>query len=452
MNLGDLNKVWEIKTLKRKTKEEEAQKILDGVAKQVQPIMRNHNWRVKILSEFCPKNPALLGLNVGRGIHIKLRLRRPNRDDEFIPFHEVLDTMLHELCHNVHGPHNSSFYKLWDEIRKECEDFINKGISGTGQGFDLPGKRLGGSRLKPSSSLRQATLTAAENRARLGKLLPSGPKHIGADSAVMVSLSPIQAAAMAAEMRLRDNIWCGSEFCDDCEYDENTNPSPNSADGYDNKNQKAVSHKRSHESDSVSSLHSSSGHLDSSTSDSSHPIKKPFGSTCPKECTRLSQSSRGDQSSIIVDFSGEPSTSLSMCSHEKLHDDKHNMWPCAVCTLLNQVPKETKPDSYPTSCLDMATTPKLSAIEEQFHDFADMSSTSVPLKDGHGNNEQQHVLEVEQGEEQTDNAHEQNLKENMDYSLIDAEVHDKESPPSGNNDDANGELTAHLVQIEATKL
>lgn len=52
MTLGDLNKVWEIKTLKRKPKEEEARKILDRIANQVQPIMRKHNWRVKVLSEF----------------------------------------------------------------------------------------------------------------------------------------------------------------------------------------------------------------------------------------------------------------------------------------------------------------------------------------------------------------------------------------------------------------
>lgn len=49
---------------------------------------------------------------------MKLRLRRPNRDNEFYPFHQVLDTMLHELCHNAHGPHNALFYKLWDDLRK----------------------------------------------------------------------------------------------------------------------------------------------------------------------------------------------------------------------------------------------------------------------------------------------------------------------------------------------
>lgn len=51
MNLGDLNKVWEIKPLK-KVGEDEARKILERVTKQVQPIMRKRKWRVKLLSEF----------------------------------------------------------------------------------------------------------------------------------------------------------------------------------------------------------------------------------------------------------------------------------------------------------------------------------------------------------------------------------------------------------------
>lgn len=51
MNSGDLNKVWEIRALKRKPKQEEARKILEKIAAQVQPIMRKHKWRVKLLSE-----------------------------------------------------------------------------------------------------------------------------------------------------------------------------------------------------------------------------------------------------------------------------------------------------------------------------------------------------------------------------------------------------------------
>jgi hypothetical protein len=65
-----------------------------------------------------PRNPTLLGLNVNRGVEVKLRLRRAGRDHDFIPYNEVLDTMLHELCHNERGPHDAQFYKLWDDLRK----------------------------------------------------------------------------------------------------------------------------------------------------------------------------------------------------------------------------------------------------------------------------------------------------------------------------------------------
>ncbi|GJU95455.1 DNA-dependent metalloprotease WSS1-like protein [Tanacetum coccineum] len=126
-----------------------------------------------------PSNPALLGLNVNGGQEVKLRLRRQNNEWDFFPYEQILDTMLHELCHNQFGPHNADFYNLLDEIRKECEGLMAKGITGSGQGFDLRGKRLGGySRQPPLSSLRQKALSAAENRVQRGTLLPSGPKRL----------------------------------------------------------------------------------------------------------------------------------------------------------------------------------------------------------------------------------------------------------------------------------
>ncbi|KAK7270601.1 hypothetical protein RJT34_25893 [Clitoria ternatea] len=211
MELNDLNKVWEIKPLRR-IGEDEARNILEKVAKQVQPIMRKRRWKVNVLSEFCPSNPSLLGLNIGPGAEIKLRLRRPNRDWDFFPYEQILDTMLHELCHNQHGPHNAQFYNLLDEIRKECEELMVKGISGTGKGFDLQGRRLGGfSQPPPLSTLRQTTLAAAESRAHHRALLPSGPQYLGGDNNIKSALSPIQAAAMAAERRLHDDMWCGSK-------------------------------------------------------------------------------------------------------------------------------------------------------------------------------------------------------------------------------------------------
>ncbi|WCJ28514.1 zinc ion binding [Euphorbia peplus] len=212
MDLNDLNKVWEVKPLK-KIGEEDARTILQQVAKQVQPIMRKRKWKVKILSEFCPNNPSLLGLNIGGGAEVKLRLRRPNCEWDFFPYEQILDTMLHELCHNEYGPHNADFYNLLDVIRKECDELLAKGITGSGQGFDLPGRRLGGFSCQPPlPSLRQSALAAAENRARQSSMLPSGPQCVGGDKNIKNALSPIQAAAMAAERRLHDDLWCGSRY------------------------------------------------------------------------------------------------------------------------------------------------------------------------------------------------------------------------------------------------
>ncbi|KAJ1405867.1 WLM domain [Sesbania bispinosa] len=174
-----------------------------------------------------PANPSLLGLNIGPGAEVKLRLRRPNCEWDFFPYEQILDTMLHELCHNEHGPHNAQFYNLLDEIRKECEELMVKGITGTGKGFDLSGRRLGGfSRQPPSSSLRQTALAAAESRAQHRALLPSGPQCLGGDNNIKSALSPIQAAAMAAERRLHDDMWCGSKSAGgDTHIQENTSSS-----------------------------------------------------------------------------------------------------------------------------------------------------------------------------------------------------------------------------------
>ncbi|KAL2643960.1 hypothetical protein R1flu_011547 [Riccia fluitans] len=207
---GDLFKVWEIKTLGL-DRDAEARKLLEDVARQVQPIMRKRKWKVPRLSEFCPNNPSLLGLNIDGGREIRIRLRRNRYDSRLFCYEETLGTMLHELTHIQCGPHNAAFYKLLDELTKECEELMVKGITGTGQGFDTRGKRLGGlTHNPPLSSLRQNALAATEKRARLNGVMPGGPRRLGGDSEIMKALSPIQAAAMAAERRLKDDFWCAA--------------------------------------------------------------------------------------------------------------------------------------------------------------------------------------------------------------------------------------------------
>jgi hypothetical protein len=41
----------------------------------VSHVLGSRGWNVGVVSEFFPKNPSLLGLNVNRGREIKLRLR-----------------------------------------------------------------------------------------------------------------------------------------------------------------------------------------------------------------------------------------------------------------------------------------------------------------------------------------------------------------------------------------
>ncbi|XP_045819480.1 uncharacterized protein LOC123912928 [Trifolium pratense] len=349
MNSGDLHKVWEIKALKRKPGTEQAHKMLEKIAKQVQPIMHKHKWRVKVLSEFYPNNPALLGCNVGAGIEVKLRLRRPNRDSDFIPLDQVLDTMLHELCHNAHGPHNANFYKLWDELRKECEELLAKGITGSGEGFDLPGKRLGGySRQPPLSSLRKTALAAAQKRSQLGSLLPSGPNRIGGDSFIMKALSPGQAAAMAAERRLQDELWCGSQSCDPSDHEDvNNDSSKNLINKQNNVGSSRptdnctlamdpTSRKRSHDNDSSLPVHSSS-----------NPKFVDLTMDTPKK-GRVNEHQNGShRRSFGLDsqsntHAGSTSANLSSSSqslsgdNRTLHFEEPALWQCLTCTLLNK--------------------------------------------------------------------------------------------------------------------
>ncbi|KAI3510260.1 hypothetical protein L1887_25793 [Cichorium endivia] len=301
MNVNDLHKVWEIRTLKKKVGGDEARRFLEKIAKQVQPIMRKHKWRVKVLSEMCPKNPRLLGLNVGHGVHVKLRLRKPNTDWDFYSFDHVLDTMLHELCHNAIGPHNAGFYKLWDELRKECEELMMKGISGSGDGFDLPGRRLGGfSRQPPLSSLRQTALTAAENRARQ---VSSGPKRVGGDKSIMSALTPGQAAAMAAERRLQDDIWCGLEEVIEEEETGQENVKTSTAN---------TTQKRGH---------SESCFVDLTLTTSSNK--------------RSRQTTIHDVEETYIDLTNNASTSTSSNQRAGGWNIESSGWECMMCTLLN---------------------------------------------------------------------------------------------------------------------
>ncbi|KAJ4016496.1 hypothetical protein NW752_003621 [Fusarium irregulare] len=154
---------------------DDALQILKKVASIVKPIMRARNWKVRQLAEFYPDQQNLL------------------------------DTMLHELSHIVHGPHDAEFHRLWDQLRDEHERLVLKGY--TGEGFLSEGRRLGGSRMPPHEVRRLAREAAEKRRSHpgtgSGKRLGGSAPRPGEDMRKVI--------ADAAERRSRILKGCGTD-------------------------------------------------------------------------------------------------------------------------------------------------------------------------------------------------------------------------------------------------
>lgn len=189
--------------LSDKRRADEALQTLRKIASLVKPLMRQRNWRVGTLAEFYPPENNLLGLNINRGQKICLRLRHAGDETQFLPIESVVDTMLHELAHNVHGPHDQHFHALWDKLRDEHQALVMKGY--TGEGFLGHGARLGGRRIPLDEARRQAR-AAAERRRTLN--IGSGQRLGG--QGIIRGQDPRAIIAAAAERRQRIERGCAS--------------------------------------------------------------------------------------------------------------------------------------------------------------------------------------------------------------------------------------------------
>ncbi|KAF9576543.1 hypothetical protein EC968_008021 [Mortierella alpina] len=193
--------------------------------------MKAHHWKTQILAEFYPKN--LLGMNTNRGWKIQLCLRHHDDVTRFLPWEDILGTMLHELAHNIRGPHDAQFYKAMNDLNDEYDKIIASGY--TGVGFDAAGQRLGGrgGRGGGAHGSREAAILAAERRRRVNEMmLPAGGRKLGGSSHDPTSKafwekwhSPGELAALAAEQRAKDQLWCGSAETDSGEPSTQVVPS-----------------------------------------------------------------------------------------------------------------------------------------------------------------------------------------------------------------------------------
>lgn len=151
-------------------------------------------------------NRLALGLNVNRGWRICLRLRYAEDRNQFLPLDQVIDTMLHELCHNVHGPHNSHFHALWDKLRDEYMDLMLKGY--TGEAFLSEGRRVGGGNI-PLRDVRRVTRQAGDKRQTVLDQALAGRRLGG--KAIRTKSELRRAAADAAERRQRELQGCATD-------------------------------------------------------------------------------------------------------------------------------------------------------------------------------------------------------------------------------------------------
>lgn len=193
-----------ISSLKRYADRDYALDLLHQLAVAVGPIINHYKFKVGTLCEMYPKSPNLLGLNVNKGLKILIRLRTPFNDKAFFPMSDLIGTFLHELTHNVHGPHDAKFYALLDELRNKYET----GALSSGS-YRCEENRLGGAYVPPwllSVTVRQKRIDAvskikykAESRRLGGPIREKNHKN------------PRAAVAEAAERRFRDSKWCGGK-------------------------------------------------------------------------------------------------------------------------------------------------------------------------------------------------------------------------------------------------
>ncbi|KAJ7597350.1 WLM domain-containing protein [Mycena floridula] len=171
-----------------------------------QTLSRKHSFKVPVLSEFFPENPGLLGLNVNKGQKILVRLRPSFDPDTFLELEDVVQTMLHELTHNVHGPHDEKFYKFLSGLQEEYDALERSGYAG--EGFFSAGKRVGEnvSHNVPQHLARSKVLEAAQKRQQTSQVLGGGGRRLG--GSITSELSRRELAAKAAERRIRDEKSC----------------------------------------------------------------------------------------------------------------------------------------------------------------------------------------------------------------------------------------------------
>ena len=164
----------------------EAEKLLKKLSLDpgILAIMESRKWTVGVLCELDPEDAddeqaakgeadkCLLGWNRNFGQRIALRLRTDDLKG-FRKYDSIVNTLLHELAHNVFGPHNHQFWTLFNQLkqeytqihatRKNTKTLSSASVAPTSSITTTNTQKLGGSVKKPNfEAVRLARIKALE--------------------------------------------------------------------------------------------------------------------------------------------------------------------------------------------------------------------------------------------------------------------------------------------------
>ncbi|RCI17074.1 hypothetical protein L249_3114 [Ophiocordyceps polyrhachis-furcata BCC 54312] len=167
----------------------------------IRAAMRKHRFSVSLLTEMEPLahtsashegTSRTLGLNRNKGEVIELRLRT-DAHDGYRDYKTIRKTLCHELAHNVHGPHDASFWALCHQIEGEVDraDWKTSGQTiGESSRYAIQGRdeeavedeggwtggefRLGGATVSMRDSSRRQILAAAALARQLNEVRAEG--------------------------------------------------------------------------------------------------------------------------------------------------------------------------------------------------------------------------------------------------------------------------------------
>lgn len=188
--------ISDIGSLKRFADRDAARDMLHDVARMAAPLISEYGFKVGTLCEMYPKSPNLLGLNINHGQKIMLRLRFHSNERLFLPLDDIVETFLHELTHNIHGPHNAAFYELLDELRDRYR-VLRTGVVPR-NGYRSEQSRLGGAHAL--GNIRDQRLKKYGLRKEARKLGGVPGKWSGEELR--------RKRLLAIQRRLKDNEWC----------------------------------------------------------------------------------------------------------------------------------------------------------------------------------------------------------------------------------------------------